>query len=122
MLVADDRPVFRAAARMLIAATPGFEQVGEASSGVEALALASDLQADVVLLDVRMPGMDGVETARRLALHAPDSMVVLVSMDSARELEPLVAASGAATCIPKQELSPRVLRSVWDARGHGLPA
>ena len=73
VLAVDDQEIFRRAARSLIAATPGFEQVGEASSGAEALTLAADLRPNLVLVDVRMPGMDGLETARRLADSEPDA-------------------------------------------------
>ena len=81
VLAVDDRAVFLRAARELIAATPGFEQVGEAASGAEALALAADLRPDLALVDVRMPGMDGIETARRLHASDPDMVVVLISLD-----------------------------------------
>jgi YesN/AraC family two-component response regulator len=64
-LAVDDQAVFLRTARSLIAATQGFEQVGEASSGHEALELASELHPDLMLVDVRMPGMNGIETARR---------------------------------------------------------
>ena len=55
-------------------ATPGFVAVGEASSGEEALQLSSELEPDLVLVDVRMPGMDGIETARRLAATRPETV------------------------------------------------
>ena len=70
VLTVDDQPLFRSAAAAVVDATPGFEAVGEASSGEEALQLSSELRPDLVLLDVRMPGMDGIETAQRLAATA----------------------------------------------------
>jgi DNA-binding NarL/FixJ family response regulator len=115
VLTVDDQPVFLRAARKLISATPGFEQVGQATSGSEALELASTLDPDLVLLDVRMPDMDGVETARRLHAEHPDAVVVLISMGDVPELaEP---AAGVATHVRKQALSPRTLRDVWDRHG-----
>jgi chemotaxis response regulator CheB len=66
VLTVDDQAVFRRAVGDLIAATPGFEEVGQATSGAEALELAQALQPDLVLLDVRMDDMDGIETAQRL--------------------------------------------------------
>src|SRR3954452_1245908 len=66
VLAVDDQEVFLQVARELIAAAKGFEQVGEASSGAEGIKLAVELRPDLVLVDVRMPGMDGVETMRRI--------------------------------------------------------
>ena len=118
VLTVDDQPVFLRAARDLISATPGFEQVGQATSGIEAVELASALEPDLVLLDVRMPDMDGLETARRLHAAHPDAVVVLISMGDVPELaaEP---SPGVAAHLRKQKLSPRSLRAVWDAHGSG---
>ena len=115
VLAVDDQAIFRRAARSLIAATPGFELVGEAASGPEALELAARLHPDLVLLDVRMPGMDGVETARRLARTAPNTVVVLISIEEVPELPAAASAVGAAAYLRKQDLSVRNLRELWSA-------
>ena len=114
----DDQAVFLRAARTLIAATPGFEQVGEAASGPEALAMAADLRPDFVLVDVRMPGMDGIETARRLADVDPDAVVVLVSIEELTQLPAAVNSAGAAALVRKQDLSAAALRELWAAHSH----
>jgi len=115
VLAVDDRAVFLRATRELIAATPGFRQVGEAASGAEALRLAADLRPDLVLVDVRMPGMDGVETARRLLASDPETVVVLVSLDELPQHAPCAT-------LRKQELSTRALRQVWDRHGRHVSA
>ena len=116
VLAVDDQPVFLRAARSLIAATPGFDQVGQATSGPEALALAASLMPDLVLLDLRMPGMDGVETARRLHEFNPHAIVVLVSIG---EIPASAASSsGVTTHVRKQSLSPRALQRIWAVHGH----
>ena len=115
VLAVDDQAVFRRTARSLIAATPGFEQVGEAASGQEALELAAELRPDLMLVDVRMPGMDGLETARRLSAIDPTAVIVLISLDPVPELPASIDSVGARAHLRKQELSTRTLRAVWDA-------
>ena len=113
VLTVDDQAVFRRAACDLIAAAPGFEEVGQAASGPEALELAAALRPDLVLLDVRMDGMDGLETARRLLAADPETVVVLISLNEVPEATSDMA--GAVAALRKQELSTRALREVWDA-------
>jgi DNA-binding NarL/FixJ family response regulator len=115
VLVVDDQPVFLRAARELIAATPGFYAIGEATSGSAALEMASRLRPDVVLLDVRMPVMDGIETARRLAELVPDAFVVLISLESSADLQAVVPP-GVHAHVRKQDLSVRTLPALWAAR------
>jgi len=112
VLTVDDQEVFRRTMHSLVQATPGFEHVGEAASGPEALERAAELKPDLVLLDIRMPGMDGFETARRLAGSARAPLVVLVSLDAtARPPD----GSPAAAYVCKQDLSTVTLREVWAA-------
>ena len=119
VLVVDDQLVFRHVARMLIEATPDFVLLGEATSGEHALAALKELNPDLVLLDVRMPGMDGVETASLLHAAEPEPVVVLVSIEDMGHLPSRAASCGAAALIRKQDLSPAVLRRVWEAHGSG---
>jgi two-component system invasion response regulator UvrY len=115
VLAVDDQATFRRAARRLIRAVPEFEQVGEAASGREALELAELLHPDLVLLDVRMPDMDGIETARQLAQVDPGAVVILISMEEVPELPSEASEVGAAAYLRKQELSPDKLRELWKA-------
>jgi DNA-binding NarL/FixJ family response regulator len=115
VLTVDDQAVFRLAALAVIEATPGFAAVGEAASGEEALQVADALRPDLVLLDVRMPGMDGVETARRLAAARPEAVVVLISTEDAIDLPLAASESDAAALVRKQDFCPRLLASLWAA-------
>jgi DNA-binding NarL/FixJ family response regulator len=116
VLTVDDQVVFLRAARDLIAATPGFEHVAQATSGREALELAAQLEPNLVLLDVRMPEMDGIETAQRLVAAGSRAVVVLVSLEDAPELPvPLMSARG-VTHLRKQDLSTQALVEIWAAR------
>lgn len=116
VLTVDDQPVFRRAVGDLIAATPGFEEVGQAGSGREALEMAAALHPDLVLLDVRMQDMDGIETAKRLLAAESGAVVVLISLSEVPEAASAVAA-GVAAHVRKQDLSTRTLRELWAAHG-----
>jgi DNA-binding NarL/FixJ family response regulator len=116
-MVVDDQAGFRRAAHALIHATPGFEPVAEASCGSEALRCADELQPDLVLMDVFMPGTDGFEAARRLTGAHPECVVVLVSSDELADLAPAAASCGAVAIVCKEHLKPSLLRALWSAHG-----
>ena len=120
-MVVDDQPSFRRAARALINTTSGFESVGDADCGMEALRRADRLRPDLVLMDVYMPGMDGFETARHLTEAHPRCIVVLVSLEDFEGLAPTVASSGAAAIVRKQDLRHALLRDLWKTHGSHSP-
>lgn len=115
VLVVDDQLVFRQVARDVIEATPNFELLGEASSGAHALAAVEELYPDLVVLDVRMPGMDGIETAARIHASHPESVVVLVSIEQEPNLPRGIGSCGAAELVRKQDFGPALLRRLWTA-------
>jgi DNA-binding NarL/FixJ family response regulator len=118
VVTVDDQVFFRTAARDVIVATPGFAAVGEASCGQEALTVVAEERPQLVLVDVRMPGMDGLETARRIRDDHPEVVVVLVSIQDPAQIVPAeVAASGAAEFVRKQDFRPGLLRRLWEAHG-----
>ncbi len=117
VLVVDDQTPFRRVALEVVAATPGFEPLGEAASGEEALALVAQLSPELILLDVRMPVMDGIETARRLSAVHPGGVVVLISIDDPAELPREAESCGAKALIRKQDFGSLALRRLWDAHG-----
>src|SRR4051794_31646402 len=113
VLVVDDQIVFRQAAHEVIDATKDFEMIGEASSGAHALLAATELHPDLVLLDVRMPGMDGIETAARLRDEHPGAVVVLITVEEAPNLPAGLSSCGAAELVRKQDFGPALLRRIW---------
>ena len=117
VLVVDDQLVFRQAAHAVIDATADFELLGEASSGAHALVAVAELNPDLVLLDVRMPDMDGIETAARLAETHPEAVVVLITVEEPVNLPGGMSSCGAAELVRKQDMGPALLRRVWQTHG-----
>jgi CheY-like chemotaxis protein len=112
VLVVDDSEVFRNVMAVVVAETPGFDVVGRASSGREALYFIEVLAPQLVLLDVSMPDMDGIETARRIRRHFPDVVVLLLTASRRATLDDL-----AVTIEDKHDLSSEWLIEFW--RRHG---
>ncbi len=80
ILIADDHPVFRFGLRALLNAMPETEVVGDATTGEAAIALTAEAQPDVVLMDINMPGIGGIEAVRRIRTAQPDVRVLMVTM------------------------------------------
>ncbi len=80
VLIADDHPLFRDGIRGLLATQPDMTVLGEATTGEEAVALAAELEADVVLMDIKMPGLGGIEATRRILSENPRVRVLVVTM------------------------------------------
>jgi two-component system, NarL family, invasion response regulator UvrY len=117
VMTVDDHAVFRDAARAVIEATAGFEHVGDATSGEEALALVEELHPDLILIDVCMPGIDGLETARRLRVSRPGATTVLISTADVENLAIGFATCGAAAFVRKQDFGRSLLGRLWAEHG-----
>jgi DNA-binding NarL/FixJ family response regulator len=114
VLIVDDQEPFRLAARMVVEATDGFEVAGEAESGEESIELARQLQPDLVLMDVNLPGINGLEATRRILEESGQVVVVLVlSTYEADEYAPRATEAGAAAYIPKSAFGPDQLAEAW---------
>jgi DNA-binding NarL/FixJ family response regulator len=109
----DHRAESRRAARASVSGLDGFAWLAEAASAEEAIEAAVALRPDLMLVEVAMPGIDGLETARRLTSAVPGVVVVLVSADAAPDSGD-VAGSGAADFVSKDELTPGGLRELWE--------
>ena len=117
VLIVDDQPPFRAAARAVLDRVPGFELVAEAASGEEAVDLDERHRPHLVLMDINMGAMDGLEATRQITARHPETVVVLVSTYAQADLPPDARSSGAAAYLNKDELSPRAVRRLWEAGG-----
>jgi DNA-binding NarL/FixJ family response regulator len=117
VLIVDDQEPFRMAARLVVEATDGFEVAGEADSGEESVELAEELKPDLVLMDVNLPGINGLDATRRILDGGDDEppVVLLLSTYEEAEYAPRAAECGAAAYIPKAVFGPDRLESAWAA-------
>jgi len=113
VLVVDDSEVFQHVLSALVGSAPGFEVVGAASSGREAVHLIDVLDAQLVLVDLHMPELDGIETAKRLRERHPDVEVVLITGDRRPSL-----ALPSLVIVDKRDLSPEWLADFWRRHSH----
>jgi two-component system, NarL family, invasion response regulator UvrY len=120
VVTVDDQAVFRETAREVIEATPGFAAVGEASGGEGGLELVDRLEPQLVLMDVRMPGMDGIEAAARIKESHPGTVVILITIEDAAHVPESAAKSAAEALVRKQDFKPALLRNLWEEFGHAV--
>jgi DNA-binding NarL/FixJ family response regulator len=112
LLIADDHPIMRDGLRGVFTGDPGFEVVGEAGDGAEAVRLAQHLPVDVILMDLRMPGMSGVDAITRLReLRHPARVLVLTTYDRDRDVRSAIAA-GATGYLLKDAPRDELIRAV----------
>ena len=109
VLIVDDQAPFRRAARAVVTATPGFEVIGEAVSGEEAVDLTDDLGPGLVLMDINLPGINGIEATRRIRAAHPEVVTVLLSTYQEEDLPVGADDCGAAAYVHKEEFGPAVL-------------
>jgi DNA-binding NarL/FixJ family response regulator len=113
VLIVDDQEPFRAAARLVVEMTGGFRVVGEAEDGETALELVEALAPQLVLIDVKMPGMDGIEATRRIVRVHPEVKVVVLSTYDDYEEQALTA--GATAFVSKSKFDPDQIVAAWSS-------
>jgi two-component system, NarL family, invasion response regulator UvrY len=116
VMVVDDQAPFRAAARAVIERTDGFRWAGDAESAEQALALLVERAPAMVVMDVHLGPVDGIEATRRILAAEPSTVVLLCSGHDRSDLPDGARTSGAAAYVDKADLSGAVLRAVWE--GH----
>ena len=119
VVVVDDQAPFRLAAKAVLRRMEGFELVGEAGNGLEAVTMVHDLHPDLVLMDINMPEMGGIEATRRIVADQPETVVILCSTYGVNDLPPDAKTSGARAYFHKEQLEAKTLRRLWDERDSG---
>ena len=112
VLVVDDQEPFRRTMTTVVDETDGFVVAGSSASGEGALAAVAELRPNLVLMDVNLPGMDGLEATRRLTKEPGGPVVMLLSTYDEDEFE--IAGCGAACYISKATFGPERLAAAWD--------
>jgi DNA-binding NarL/FixJ family response regulator len=117
VLIVDDQQPFRSAARMVVELADGFEVVGEAETGEDGVTMARELEPDLVLMDINLPGIDGLEATRQIKASAPASarIVLVLSTYESGDYETRAVEAGASAFIPKSEFGPDALAAAWAA-------
>jgi two-component system invasion response regulator UvrY len=117
VMIVDDQPPFRAAARAVVERVKEFELVAEVASGEQAVETSAAVSPQLVLMDINMGELDGIEATRIITATDPGVRVILVSTYALDDLPPAARTSGAIAYVNKDELSPRTLRRLWDDGG-----
>lgn len=112
ILIADDHGLMRAGLHAMLEHEPAVEVVGEAASGEEALHLAGELRPDIVLLDINMPGIDGIETTRRLRISNPQTRVLILTVYAEESLLREAIQAGASGYIIKRAAEEELITAI----------
>lgn len=118
VLIADDHPVFRDGIRALLEATPGIEVIGEATTGEAAVQLAAQFQPHLILMDVQMPGLNGIEATRQITAEQPTMRVLVVTMFEDDSSVFMALRAGARGYVLKDATKEEIRRAV-QAVGNG---
>jgi two-component system response regulator NreC len=120
VLLVDDHAVVRAGLRMLLAADAELEIVGEAENGTQGVRLAGDLQPDVVLMDISMPDLNGIEATRQIKTQHPDIAVLALTMHEDDQYFFEMLAAGASGYVPKRAAPNDLISAIQAVRGGGM--
>jgi len=112
VLVVDDQAPFRSVAASVIRLVRGWQMVGEAETGEEAVRLTAQLEPDLVLMDINLPGINGIQATQQILHGRPGVAVVLVSTYALDDLPEEASRCGALAYVRKDDLTPRLLRSL----------
>lgn len=116
ILIVDDHGVLRAGLRALLSADPEFQVIGEAADGLHAIDMACQMGADIILLDISMPGANGIEVCRQIKLKMPDSRVLILTVHEDESLLREAIQAGASGYIVKRAIASELLNAIGAVR------
>ena len=119
VVVSDDHPIYRRAVCETLGSSADFVVVGSTATGEESVDMASRLKPALVVMDVGLPGIDGMEATRRILAAVPEVTIVLVSSLESDELPPDAETCGAVGYVKKENLSPAVLAGLYRSQWNG---
>jgi DNA-binding NarL/FixJ family response regulator len=120
VLIADDHPVFLGGLRALLDSTPGVEVIGEAATGDEAVTAATERQPDVVVMDIQMPGLNGIDATRQIVARSPHVGVLILTMFDDDDSVFAAMRAGARGYLLKGSAPHDVVRAVTVGRGEAV--
>ncbi|MGD2043218.1 MAG: response regulator transcription factor [Acidimicrobiia bacterium] len=112
VLIVDDQEAFRSAARLVVDLADGFEVAGEAGTGEDGVTMATELRPDLVLMDMNLPGIDGLEATRQIMTALPETRVI--GLSTYEEFKDRALAAGAVAFISKSDFEPGLLVQTWN--------
>ena len=112
IFIADDHEIFRRGLKSLLESRPGWQICGEAADGFEAVEQALQLEPDVLVLDVSMPGLNGLDATRRILAERPGSRVVILSQHEPSFLETSALDAGARVYLTKTDVGQKLIRAI----------
>ena len=120
ILVADDVAEWRVGVRSILRARPEWQVIAEASDGLQAAQMTAELRPDIVLLDIGMPNLNGIEAAKRMRQVSPDSKIIFVTQENDTEVRMAALATGAKEYVIKANVASELLPAVEAALDHLL--
>ena len=120
ILIADDEPAFRSGLRALLKSTDDLALVADATTGSEALRLAAELQPDIILMDINMPGVNGIEATRRILTTSPHIGILILTMFEDDDSVFAAMRAGARGYLLKGALKAEMLRAIQTVSGGGV--
>jgi len=112
ILVADDYGDWRRQVRLLLRVHPEWQVICEVSDGLEAVQKSEELGPDLILLDIGLPGLNGIEAARRIRQPSPNSRIVFLSADNSQDVVQVALSTGAQSCVHKTRASNDLLPAI----------